>query len=512
MTVEDQEDIISFLSRPQAWGGDEAVERIDTHISVVFLTGNRAYKLKRAVHLPYLDYSTLEGRRRLCHAEVSVNRRTAPDLYLGVVAVVRRPDGTLGLGGDGTAVEWLVEMERFDQSTLFDRLARAGRLDRFAVEDLADAVSRFHVGAERIPDAGGVALVNLVIASNTRCFGEAPAGIVDQDAVRTLDAASRQAAAGVEAVLEQRRRDGWVRHCHGDLHLGNIFLHRGQATLFDAIEFNAEFSNIDVLYDLAFVVMDLEHQGLPRLASILLNRYVDVTGDTGGLGTLPLFLSLRAAVRSHVNALASGTQTDSRKAADARRQAVRYLNEATAYLGGVEPRLIAVGGLSGSGKSRLSRDLAPHVGPPPGARIVRTDSTRKRLAGVALETRLAQSAYGPEMTRRTYEAVYDECRTVLASGRPVIADAVFAEPEEREAIEAVAREAGVPFHGLWLESPADVMQERVTRRRRNVSDATPWIVRLQLSFDVGEIRWQRIDTSGAREASLATAMNGLGML
>lgn len=512
MTVEDQEDIIAFLSRPEAFGRGKTVERIDTHISVVFLTGDRAYKLKRAVHLPYLDYTTLEQRRRLCHAEVRINRRTAPDLYLGVSAVVRRPDGTLSLGGDGTAVDWLVEMEQFDQSTLFDRLARAGRLDRFAMEDLADAVARFHVGAERIYDAGGVDVVNMVIESNTRCFGEAPEGTVDQDVVQALDVASRRVAARFEAVLEQRRRDGFVRHCHGDLHLGNIFLHHGQATLFDAIEFNAEFSNIDVLYDLAFVVMDLEHQGLPRLASILLNRYVDVTGDTGGLGALPLFLSLRAAVRSHVNAMAAGTQTDARKAAEARRQAVRYLKEATAFLGHVEPRLIAVGGLSGSGKSRLSRDLAPHVGPPPGARIVRTDSTRKRLAGVALQTRLTQSAYGPDMTRRTYEAVYDECRTVLASGRPVIADAVFAEPEEREAIAAVAREAGVPFHGLWLEAPADIMQERVTRRRRNVSDATPWIVRLQLSFDVGDIRWQRIDTSGAREASLAAAMNGLGLL
>ncbi len=511
MIVEDQSEVLEALSRPETYGSADPVERIDTHISAVFLTGDRAFKLKRAVRLPYLDYSTPEARRRFCHAEVRINRRTAPALYHGVVAVVRDPDGRLRLGGEGKAVDWLVEMTRFEEHMLFDRLAVEGRLDRFAMEDLADAVARFHGAAERVADAGGRAAVLKVIESNADCFAEAPAGILDAAAVGTLREASWRLLAGVEGLLEERRAAGFVRHCHGDLHLRNICLFEGQATLFDAIEFSQEIANIDVLYDLAFLVMDLDHRGLRRLASILLNRYLDITADIGGLAAMPLFLSLRAGIRSHVAALSSTTQSDASAAEALRTEARTYLGEALAYLEPAGPRLIAVGGLSGSGKSRLARDLAPLVGPSPGARVVRTDVTRKRLAGVGLETRLGSAGYSRDMTERTYQAVYDECLAVLATGRAAIADAVFAHAEERTAIEAVAREAGVPFHGLWLESPPEVMQERVTHRKRNVSDATSWVVRLQLSYDLGDITWDRIDTGGSREDSVARARTVLGL-
>lgn len=509
--VEDQSDVLEFLSRPETYGSADPVERIDTHISAVFLTGDRAFKLKRAVRLPYLDYSTAAARRRFCHAEVRVNRRTAPALYQGVVAVVRGPDGRLRLGGEGEAVDWLVEMTRFEEHMLFDRLAVEGRLDRFAMEDLADAVARFHGAAERVTDAGGRASALKVIESNADCFAEAPDGIFDAAAVGALREASWRVLVGVEGLLENRRAAGFVRHCHGDLHLRNICLFQGQATLFDAIEFSQEIANIDVLYDLAFLVMDLDHRGLRRLASMLLNRYLDITADIGGLAAMPLFLSLRAGIRSHVAALSSAAQSDAAVAEALRGEARAYLGEAYAYLEPTGPRLIAVGGLSGSGKSRLARDLAPLVGPSPGARVVRTDVTRKRLAGVGLETRLGSSGYSRDMTLRTYQAVYDECLAVLATGRAAIADAVFADPEERAAIEAVASDAGVPFHGLWLDSPPEVMQERVTHRRRNVSDATSWVVRLQLSYDLGDIAWPRIDTGSSREASLAQACAVLGI-
>ena len=384
-------------------------------------------------------------------------------------------------------------------------------VDRFAREDLADAVARFPGAAERVTDAGGRASALKVIESNADCFAEAPDGIFDAAAVGALREASWRVLAGVEGLLENRRAAGFVRHCHGDLHLRNICLFQGQATLFDAIEFSQEIANIDVLYDLAFLVMDLDHRGHRRLASMLLNRYLDITADIGGLAAMPLFLSLRAGIRSHVAALSSAAQSDAAVAEALRGEARAYLGEAYAYLEPTGPRLIAVGGLSGSGKSRLARDLAPLVGPSPGARVVRTDVTRKRLAGVGLETRLGSSGYSRDMTLRTYQAVYDECLAVLATGRAAIADAVFADPEERAAIEAVASDAGVPFHGLWLDSPPEVMQERVTHRRRNVSDATSWVVRLQLSYDLGDIAWPRIDTGSSREASLAQACAVLGI-
>jgi hypothetical protein len=509
--VEDQSEVIAFLSRPEAYGrGAAGVDRIETHISVVFLCGDRAFKLKRAVRLPYLDFSTADRRRRFCRAEVRINRRTAPAIYRRVVAVTREPDGALRLGGGGRPLDWLVEMVRFDQATLFDRLAREGRLDRFVIEDLADSVARFHGEAEPRLRAGGRRVIARVLASNNKCFAALPEGTLAAETVEQLATDSRQALAAAAALLETRRRAGFVRHCHGDLHLRNIFLHDGKPTLFDAIEFSADLAAIDVLYDLAFLVMDLDYRNLREFANLLLNRYLDATGDVEGLAALPLFLSLRAAIRSHVQAAAAGCQTDPEKTATLEAEALRYLDLALAYLVPRSPCLIAVGGVSGSGKSRLARGLAPLFGAAPGARIVRSDSTRKRLAGVALGERLAAEFYSPEMNERTYARVYEECRQVVATGRPVIADAVFSTPGEREAIERVAVDSGVPFRGLWLEASPAQLEDRVTRRRRNVSDATAEVVRMQLARDPGTIGWDRIDTSGPAEESLARARKLLG--
>ncbi len=520
MLVEDQSEVMEFLSQPAAYGSKAPrVDRIDTHISAIFLVDDRAYKLKRAVRLPYLDFSTADRRREACQAEVRINRRTAPDIYRGVTAVVRDTDDGLRLVPDseltdetaGAVVDWLVSMLRFDEETLFDRLAAAGKLDRFAIEDVADAIARFHQAAEVRPDSGGAAMIASVIDSNAGCFTDPAADFLPKDRVELVTGRSRRALEEVSGTLEERRRNGRVRHCHGDLHLSNIFLHDGQATLFDAIEFRAEFSDIDVLYDLAFLVMDLDHRDLRRLASILLNRYLDATGDAAGLGAMPLFLSVRAAIRSHVTAL-SATQQGQAEAAEAERGEARiYLDRALRYLEPSPPRLVAVGGLSGTGKSRLARDMAPYFNSAAGARVVRTDSTRKRLAGVSLDTRLGSGGYSPELSRRTYEAVFEECRAVIAAGCSVIADAVFAAADERQAIERIAADLGVPFAGLWLEAPAEVMQERVTRRQRNVSDATPWVINLQLQYELGEITWARIDTTASREATLDRALAAAGV-
>ena len=400
MIVEDQNDVIAFLSRAETWGpGIAAVERHETHASVVFLVGDRAFKLKRAVRFPYLDYSTADLRRRFCEAEVTINRRTAGDLYRRVLPVVRRLDGGLALDGEGKPVDWLIE------DALFDRLAESGRLDRFAMESLADSIARFHADAERRPQAGGAAAMSHILDGNARCFADIDPAVLDPFRSGELTAASRQALAALAPLLDCRRAEGFVRHCHGDLHLRNIVAHEGRAVLFDAIEFDPAFADIDVLYDLAFLVMDLEFRDLGKLGSVLLNRYLDVTGDSGGLAALPLFLSMRAAIRSHIDAAAAATHSCPEDATALAEGASRYLDLALRFLRPEAPRLIAVGGLSGSGKSRLARELAPHFMPPPGARVVRTDATRKRLAGVAPETRLAPRDYSEATNRRTYEAI-----------------------------------------------------------------------------------------------------------
>ena len=506
MIVEDQSEAIAFLSRPDSYGADIAgVERVETHASIIFLAGRSAYKLKRAVRFSYLDYSTADRRRRYCEAEVEVNRRTAPELYRGVIPIVRTAGGALALGGEGVPLDWLVEMQRFEEDALFSRLADAGRLDRFAMQNLADAVARFHQDAKRRPAAGGAAGLGLVLDSNRLCFAESDPRILDHERTEHVVGRAQRAFEEVAPLLDRRRDEGWVRNCHGDLHLRNIVVRNGRAVLFDAIEFDPAFADIDVLYDLAFLVMDLEFRGLRGLASILLNRYLDNTGDAGGLPTLPLFLSTRAAIRAHVDAFSAASQSDAGEAAELAGAARRYLAVALAFLVTERPRLIAVGGLSGSGKSKLARELAPLLGSAPGARVTRTDATRKRLAGVALGTRLGPRDYSREMSQRTYRAVYDEARMALAAGRSVIADAVFAHPEEREAIARVAADAGVPFQGIWLDAAARVLERRVTGRRDNVSDATAEVVRLQLEYDIGAIDWVRLDSSSEGDETLHAA-------
>lgn len=512
MIVEDQSEVIAFLSRGETFGATgQTVERYETHASVVFLVGTRAYKLKRAVKYPYLDYSTCDRRRHFCEAEVRVNQAMAPALYLGVVPVCRGTDGTLKLGAGGPAVDWLVEMTRFEQGSLLDRLATEGRLDRFVMESVADEIAAFHRRAAVKAGSGDAASFAALIEGNAGSFAEAPAGVLDAAQTARLGMLSRQVLAGCAPVIDRRSAAGFVRRCHGDLHLRNIVVHEGQPVLFDAIEFSDPLAEIDVLYDLAFLIMDLQFRGLDLLASILFNRYLDNTGDRGGLQPLPLFLSLRAAIRAHVDAAAVATQSRSQAAAAQAAIAARYLALALDYLVPRTPRLIAIGGLSGSGKSRLARHLAPLVGPPPGARVVRTDSTRKRLAGVPLGSRLGPAFYSEEAGQRTYEAVVSEAADALAGGRAVIADAVFARPEERAAIARVAAEQGVPFHALWLEANPHTLQERVARRRQNVSDATPAVVRMQLDYDLGPLDWPRLDSSADGDATVAAAVRLLSL-
>lgn len=505
-----QKSIIEFLASADAFGsGTGYAERVETHISVVFLAGDRAYKLKRAVRYPYLDFSTLEMRKAACDAEVRLNRRTAPTLYKGVVAVTREVGGRLAVGGTGVPVEWLVEMARFEEETRFDRLAAKGALDRHTIEDLADAIAAFHADAE-IKDADTVAGLGLTIEGDKASMESLAGGIFDVADIGRLAELSRRALAALAPLLQARRRAGRVRRCHGDLHLRNICMVDGRPTLFDAIEFNDTFADIDVLYDLGFLVMDLDRRGRRRLANVVLNRYLDISADDGGLPCLPLFLSLRAAIRAHVQATAATKTDDAVRVELLRTEAREYLAAAFEYLApGTPPMLIAVGGLSGSGKSRLARALAPFVGAAPGARVQRTDVIRKRLMGKGPLVRLGPEGYTRDMSERTYEALYELVRASLAAGRTTIADAVFADADERRRIAAVAAETGVAFHGFWLEAPTDVMERRVSERKRNASDATAEIVRRQADYDLGTIEWTRVDSAGSKAATLAQALAAL---
>ncbi|HVH26134.1 MAG TPA: AAA family ATPase [Vicinamibacterales bacterium] len=491
----DQRDVIAFLSTPSAYGRQDAIERIDTHISIVWLVGERVFKLKRAVRYDYVDYSTVERRRWACEAEVRLNRRTAPAIYLGVRPVTLEADGQLALGGKGTPVDWLVEMARFDQQTLFDRLAEQHRLEIGLMEGLADAIASLHARAEPRFDRGGRDGMAWVIDGNARGFAEQGVSILDLDACTRLTADARSELARQGTRLDDRRRRGLVRECHGDLHLRNICLVDGVPTLFDAIEFNDDISCIDVVYDLAFLLMDLWRRGLPLHANLVFNEYMTQTGDFESLSLLPLFLSCRAAVRAKTSATAASIQPDEQQQRLAGAAAGEYLSLAGNLLRARTPCLVAVGGFSGSGKSTLARAVAPILGHAPGALILRSDVIRKMHLGVDPMTRLDADAYAGDISARVYRILADRARAALEAGHAVIADAVHARAADRLAIETVARQLEVPFVGLWIDGPESLLRSRLRGRARDASDATDEVLELQVRSGTGPLAWHRLDGS-----------------
>jgi len=493
---DDQQEVLAFLSR------GAGVERIDTHVSAIFLIGDRAYKVKRAVALSYLDYSTLALRHRFCRAELELGRRMAPKLYLGLRAITRERDGDLALDGAGEPIEWAVEMRRFDQETLFDRLAEKGALTPLLMRRLADEIAAFHAEAEAFTREGGSSTVRFVI-DDSHTNLRLGVDILPEAGIETLLHRSHEALARLAPLLDRRRAEGKLRHCHGDLHLRNICLLDGEPTLFDGIEFSETLARIDVLYDLAFLLMDLEHRKLGGLGNLVFNRYLDRTGDVGGLAALPLFMSMRAAIRAHVNVAARARQASAESAARTAEEARSYLSLALKLLRPRPRVLVAVGGLSGTGKSTLAQELAAGLGPAPGARIVRTDVLRKRMMGAAPETRLPPEAYARDVSERVYAAFRAEVAAALDGGHAAIADATFVDPPERAAIEAIATRAGVPFLGFWLEAPPEVLTARIGARRDDASDADIAVLRRQLGYDLGAIGWRRIDVSGGAAGALA---------
>ena len=496
MTTEDQSETIAWLGSPSTHGGGP-VSITETHASVVFVSGARAFKLKRAVLYDYLDFSSAERRRAMCEAELRINRRTAPALYRQVRAITRNADGSLALDGPGVPIDWFLEMERFDEDLLLDRLAVRGVLDLALMRPLGAEIARFHLAAERRPDHGGAAGMTWVIDGNALGYRRDGAGVVDPEICMRLTEAARAELARRAALLDTRRRDGWVRQCHGDLHLRNIVLLAGHPTLFDGVEFNDEIACVDAFYDLAFLLMDLWHRGLRAHANAILNAYLGMLRDDAGLPLLPLFASCRAAIRAKTAATAATLQSDRRQREALVVSAREYLALAMDLLQPAPARVIAIGGVSGTGKSTLARALAPSVGRMPGAVVVRSDEIRKELAGVPPLTRLGAESYLPDVNRHVYGTLIDRIGAIVQSGQSAIADAVFAHAADREAVETAATRLGAGFEGFWLDAPDAVLTARLHERREDASDADAAVLRQQRAQPTGPIAWRRVETSGA---------------
>jgi uncharacterized protein len=505
--TDEQGEVLTFLADSATHGGAQ-VKRIDTHAASVFLVGDRAYKIKRAVRFPFLDYSTLAKRKRACEAELAVNAPYAPEIYRRVIPVTREADSTLALAGNGEPIEWAVEMQRFDETRTLDHLA--GEIDATLANALGRTVATAHARAQPVDAAAWIAALGSHIDEHAQAFRQYP-DIFTADDIEALASASRAAYERIVPLLHERSRRGLVRRIHGDLHLGNIVLIDGKPVVFDAIEFSDIIASGDVLYDLAFLLMDLLERGLPQAANIVLNRYLTQAGrieDLDGLATLPFFLSMRAAIRARVT-VARMERAAAAERAGIAKSARAYFAFAARAIVPPAPKFIAVGGLSGTGKTRLAFALAPHIEPMPGAVIVRSDVERKALFSVGETERLPPSSYTPAVTERVYAVLVDKVRRVLGAGHSAIIDAVFARQNEREALETVANLARVRLQGLFLTANLAIRLDRVGARRVDASDAGPDVARAQENYDLGSLDWSRIDASGTVEETVAAARAAL---
>jgi aminoglycoside phosphotransferase family enzyme/predicted kinase len=492
-----QESVFAFLTDPAT---HPLVHRIDTHAASVFLEGNRALKIKRAVRFPFLDYSTLAKRKAACDEEIRINRQFAPQIYRRVVPITQGADGSLAIDGDGTPVEFAIEMARFDERQTIDHLAEASPPDPALVGAIADAIAASHTVAPRAPAEPWIASISSIIESNIAAFRTAacfPAGDIDD-----LRETSLSALALIRGLLERRGRQGYVRRCHGDLHLANIVLIEGRPVLFDAIEFDPAIASVDVLYDLAFPMMDFIRYGRHAAANTLLNRYLAVAASENldALAALPLFMSMRSAIRALV--LLARLDRSNHDKAGVLQSALAYFELARQTIHPPAPMLVAIGGLSGTGKSVLARALAPDIAPLPGAVVLRSDVLRKQLFKVNETDRLPESAYRPEISEQIYETLMQRAVRIIAQGHSVVVDAVFAHEKERAEIHNAARKLRIPFAGLFLVADLATRMNRVGRRERDASDATPEIAGLQDKYDTGAIDWIVIDASGTPEQTL----------
>jgi len=508
MSTDVQEQVFALLSNPATYGG-ETVRRINTHAASVFLVGSRAFKVKRAVWFPYLDYSTLEKRKAACEAELEVNKPLAPKLYRRVVAIAEEPSGVLALDGTGRPVEWAVEMSRFDETRTLDRLAETDALDALLAVKLGRAVAAAHGPAPAAEAERWIAaLAGFIEQNDVELRGDPdlfPAAQVER-----LSNAARQSLKTIGPLLARRGELGFIKRLHGDLHLGNIALIDGEPVLFDAIEFDTMVASGDVFYDLAFLLMDLVERELGEAANVVLNTYLNETGRAehlDGLRALPLFLSVRAAIRAKVTAARLRNAPDERAAIACQAQA--YFNLARRLIAPATPVLIAIGGLSGTGKTVLARALAPRLAPAPGAVLLRSDTERKVLYRVEETERLAQEAYAPAVTEKIYEILLDKAARVLRAGHSAVVDAVFARRDQRAGIEALAVGANIRFVGLFLTADLATRLARVGRRADDASDADGAIVRQQEEYDLGAVTWQRIDASRTPAQTLRQALNAL---
>jgi aminoglycoside phosphotransferase family enzyme/predicted kinase len=485
-TLTQYDRLIAGLRDPLAYPhAVERVEHIETHISHVLLAGDYAYKLKKPLNLGFLDFSTIEKRRFFCEEELRLNGRLAPHIYLGVVPITDSPEGAR-VGGEGKVLEYAVKMQRFSQEDLLTTLPVTPSL----ADRIAERVADFHAhipAAAKDSEHGTPQAVLIPMLEN---FEHTRARLQDRAALarlQSLERWTRQRRDALWQILEQRRGEGRIRECHGDIHRGNIALVGGELVIFDGIEFNPGLRWIDTMSELAFLVMDLEEAGEADQARRLLNRYLELSGDYGGLRVLDFYKVYRAMVRAKVTAIRLGQEDlDPDEAARDREEYDRYVALAESYTRSKPQRLIVTHGVSGTGKSRLAmalRERSPLI-------HIRADLERKRLFGLPAQARTASGAqrgiYTPQASDRTYARLRDLAALVLDAGYSPLVDATFLKASRRAPFLDLAAAKGCPCTILDLTAPQDVLLERVMQREargRDPSEAGVAVLRAQIASE-----------------------------
>ncbi len=449
----------------------QSIELIQTHASYVLLTGNFVYKLKKPVNFGFLDYSTVAKRQHFCLEEIRLNQRGAKELYLEVLSIARQ-DHNYHFGNAGEVVDYAVKMVQFPQSALLSNMFEAGTISSNDIEEMGQAVAEFHANAqtsEYISSFGTVDRIRESIDNNYKQTTKYIDRAQTQAQYTETKAYTDRFLSEHDELFQERVNNGFIRECHGDLHLRNVCRWHDKIRLFDCIEFNEPFRFVDTMYDVAFTVMDLEARGRKDLANRFLNTYVEQSGDWAGLQVLPLYLSRQAYVRAKVTSFllddAGIADADKEVAAQT---AGAYYHQAWAYTQPRQGKLMMIAGLSGSGKSTLGKHIAQAIG---GVQL-RSDAVRKHLGGIALLERGDASLYTPEMTARTYDRVLELGSKLAAQGFTVILDAKYDRVSLRATVIDLAQARRIPLQMIHCTAPKQVLRDRLQQRTGDIADAT----------------------------------------
>ena len=477
---------------------------VETHISYVLLDGTHAFKVKKAVDLEFLDFTTLERRRFYCQEELRLNRQLAPSIYLDVVPIAGTLD-TPVLEGAGSPLEFAVKMRQFDQDGLLSRVLARDELTSARVDEIAAEDASFHARTNRAGDDVTFGNPEHVVGPARQNFSQMLEVLRDPTDLVTLERLHAWTDEEAERCLDafqSRKRDGFVRECHGDLHLGNIALIDGKVTLFDCIEFNPSMRWIDVMSDVAFLVMDLRDRKRPDLAARLLNAYFEQTGDYAGLAVLRFYVAYRALVRAKIAILRLAQTVGNGERQRLIDEYRGYLALATAAAGQhvdaarERPSLIITHGVAGSGKTTRAQAVVDSIG----AIRIRSDVERKRLAGRQALARTASATgeglYTAERDRQTYERLAALARTVLAAGYTAVVDAAFLQRWQRDLLRDVAIGLKLPFRIADCSAPGPVLRDRVAKRREHGRDAS------EATIDVLEYQLAHADPLSSEELAL----------